>query len=95
MKTPINTRFKEFHREHPEVYKDLKHLALQAQLAGKRRIGMKFLFERLRWEMMVNPKYQHIDFELNNNFTSRYARMLMNEVPYLEGMFETRNLRRV
>jgi hypothetical protein len=94
MKASINTRFREFHKAHPEVYKDLKHLALQAQLAGRKRIGMKSLYEKLRWDYMINSKYEHMDFELNNNFTSRYARMLMNEVPYLEGMFETRDLRR-
>ena len=90
----INQRFSKFHKEHPEVYKHLLHLAIEAQLAGRQRIGMKSLYERLRWDYMINPEYRHTDVKLPNNFTSRYARLIMGNVPSLRGMFQTADLRR-
>jgi hypothetical protein len=33
------------------------------------------------------------DFKLNNDFTSRYARLLMQSEPELDGFFEVRELR--
>jgi len=90
----INEKFRKFHKENPHVYKNLLHLAIQMQLAGRKKIGMKFLYERLRWEYLLNSKYEHTDFELNNNFTSRYARMVTNNVPYLKELFITKSLRK-
>lgn len=92
MKT-INQKFLHFHNEHPEVYKHLLHLAVEAQLSGRQRIGMKCLYERMRWDYMVDPQYNHVDLKLSNEFTSRYARMIMGNVPSLKGMFVTAGLR--
>jgi hypothetical protein len=33
------------------------------------------------------------DFKLNNNYSSRYARILMDEEPELAGFFQTRELK--
>jgi hypothetical protein len=33
------------------------------------------------------------DFKLNNNYHSRYARLIMEREPGLDGFFETRGLR--
>jgi hypothetical protein len=94
MRNSIESKFRKFHKEHPEVYRDILHLAIQSQLLGRKKIGMKSLYEKIRWDYMLNPKYEHVDFELNNNFTSRYARLIMKDVPYLRGLFETRDLKR-
>jgi hypothetical protein len=92
-KMPIDEHFRRFHEENPHIYKNLLHLAIQAQLAGRKKIGMKLLYERLRWEYLINSKYELTQCEMDNNFTSRYARKLMEDVPYLHGLFETRDLR--
>lgn len=92
-KGSIDQRFAEFHKNNPHVYQNLLHLAIQVQLAGRKRIGMKSLYERIRWEYVSKTKYEQEDFKLDNNFTSRYARMIVNNVPYLKGMFELRDLR--
>lgn len=88
----ITTRFLAFHAENPEVYRRLRLFARQAKRAGARRIGMKLLWERLRWYSRVETKGEE-PFQLNNDFTSRYARLLEKQEPDLAELFETRELR--
>ena len=85
----IAEAFDDFHCANPHVYRNLRFLALQAVRAGRRKLGIKLLFERLRWEYFVNTAHAD-DFSLNNNYTAYYARMLMDNEPELAGMFETR-----
>ncbi len=86
----IDAAFWNFHTNHPEVYKGLVRLAYQAVNAGRERIGIKMLFEVLRWEWIITPDTSE-EFKLNNNYTSRYARLIMEE-PGLGDVFETRRL---
>lgn len=86
----IDAAFQAFHEANPHVYEELRMLALRARRAGSERIGMKMLFEVVRWRHTLRT--QGDDFKLNNNFTSRYARMLMQE-PELADAFEIRGLR--
>jgi hypothetical protein len=85
----IDERFQRFHEANPHVYDELRKLAYRARRAGARRIGVKMLFEVLRWRHTLRT--QGDDFKLNNNYHSRYARLLMQE-PGLEDCFETRSL---
>jgi hypothetical protein len=86
----IDEAFAAFHAENPHVYAELRMLALRARRRGATRIGIGMLFEVLRWRHTLRTDGD--DFKLNNNFRSRYARMLMRE-PELAGCFETRGLR--
>ena len=82
-------RFEEFHRDHPEIYRELMHLVRQARLRGQKKIGIKMLWEVMRWNRLLrNEKY-----ELNNNYHSRYARLIMQKEPGLAGIFDTRELK--
>lgn len=88
----ISERFWEFHRAHPAVYQHLRRFALEAKARGRERLGIKAIWERLRWYVAVEAR--DVDgFKLNNNYTSRYARLLMRQERDLEGFFETRELR--
>jgi hypothetical protein len=91
---PIQVAFLKFHRENPHVYRMLVKFARQVKDSGRRRYGIKSLFERLRWHYDFEVKSE-TDFKLNNNFTSRFARLLMEQEPDLEGVFETRKLRKI
>lgn len=83
-------RWLAFHRENPQVYEALRRLALQAKRAGK-RVGMRCLWERLRWEVYVEvPHPAGNDFRLNDHFPPHYARLLMDREPELRGFFEVR-----
>lgn len=88
----IESKFREFHRDHPEVYRQLVSLARQWMSAGHRKLGIATLFEKLRWEWHVNGLMDDDGFKLNNNYRALYARKIMAENPDLDGIFETRAL---
>ena len=86
-------RFRRFHEQYPEVYQMLRHFAYEWRAAGHGRCGIKMLWERVRWEVGIEGLPGTEDFKLNNNYHSRYARLLMRREPRLAGFFETRELR--
>lgn len=87
----MDRRFEDFHAEHPWVYEALERLTAQWISAGGGRIGVKALFEQLRW---LAPDLANGEpLQLNNNFTSRYARLLCAGHPEWCDVFELRRLR--
>jgi len=88
----IQARFEAFHAAHPEVYRTLRRLAREwARKHRGERCGMKMLWAVMRWELRMGDR--SAEYALNNDYTSRYARLLMAEEPELGGLFETRQLR--
>lgn len=87
----IQQRFERFHAMNPFVYDSLRALALQMVRAGVKKYGVKGLFETLRWHYTLSTQGE--PFKLSNDLTSRYARLLMEREPALEGFFELRELR--
>lgn len=87
----IDERFNEFHAANPEVYRALCALARGALARGKRRIGIGALWERARWDMWLDSTEEAP--KLNNDYRSRYARLLMANELDLAGVFEVRGLR--
>lgn len=83
-------KFEEFHAKNPQVYHELLSLARQAVHRGRKKIGIKMLFEVVRWNRTIGTTDP--DFKLNNNYHSQYARLLMQENPELAGLFETRKV---
>jgi hypothetical protein len=80
-----------FHCAHPDVLADLERMARQAHTRGQTRIGIATLWEALRWRHVtdtVAPAYQ-----LNNNYRSRYARLILDRNPDLAGLFQLRRCR--
>jgi hypothetical protein len=80
--------FKEFHANNPQVYELFRRFTFQAIDAGRRDFGAKAVVERIRWSTMVETKGDI--FKINNNYTSWYARMFMNDHPEHYGLFQTR-----
>jgi hypothetical protein len=87
----IQERFESFHRANPHVYAALRSLSFQMMGSGVRQYGIKGLFEILRWQFALQTQGE--PFRLSNDFTSRYARLLVQHNPELEGFFEMRGLR--
>jgi len=87
-------KFLEFHRENPRVYKELLRLTRQAKNnKGGKRIGIRMLWEVMRWNLTILTYDPSSDFKLNNNYHSRYARLIVEKNPDLKGLFEFRELR--
>lgn len=90
----IQDDFWAFHRAHPEVEQELARLARRGMAAGRQKLGLRQLFEVVRWERSISglPDARE-EFKLNNNYAPYYARLLMRHNPEMEGLFETRVLR--
>jgi hypothetical protein len=90
MANRITSAFLKFHKENPQVYFELRNLALrwQARFPNK-RCSISMLYEVLRWNLSLRINSTD-EFKLNNNFRSRYARMLISCNPEFAGLFETR-----
>ncbi len=90
----IQAQFEAFHTRHPTVLNRLVDFAYQAKRAGRSRIGIGMLFELLRWEWTIAGLPDEAEeWKLNNNYRSRYARLIMDDHPQLDGMFELRMLK--
>jgi hypothetical protein len=89
-KPSILERFDKFHTENPQVYRSLVQLARDMRSnRADRKIGMKMLFEVLRWNHFLNTNSDD-DFKLCNDFTAPYARLIMAREVDLAGAFNLR-----
>lgn len=87
----IESRFRRFHAQNPHVYQMFKQFTIEAISKGRQKIGAKMIAERIRWYSEVESSGDQ--FKLNNNFVSRYVRMLEREDPRLVSVFERRSLK--
>lgn len=90
----IQTRFLAFHVAHPEVYRELVRLARRWQRQGNTHGGIKMFWEVLRWERGIYLQRDYTEaYKLNNNYPSRYARLIAERHPDLRDLFTMRGLR--
>jgi hypothetical protein len=90
----IDRRFLEFHQANPAIYEMIVRFCRDVRkYNAKRRTSIDLIWGRLRWELSieVNPMGLE-DYKLNNDFRSRYARLVMAQEPDLDGIFEVREL---
>lgn len=87
----IDERFWAFHHHNPHVLALFARYVRQLRDAGFTRYSMKTLVERVRWHEEVETRRDR--FLLNNDFTARYARLLMDEGLAPPGFFHLRALR--
>ena len=90
----LDLEFLQFQRDNPSVYPQFRLLAVKLKAKGIDRWGAKAIWEVLRYEMALKSVTTGEKYALNNNFTSRFARKLMDEEPEeFAGFFETRTLK--
>lgn len=89
--TAIQKDFERFHRENSHVLLELEELAREWFDAGNKVVGVKMLFETLRWKSGIQTAGD--PYKLNNNYHSRYVRMLIERNPHWVNRFKTRALR--
>lgn len=88
----IQERFEDFHERHPEVYQEIVRLARLVKSKGFHRYSIDALTQRVRWHFQFEREKSE-EFKFNDHFRSRYARMIMEFEPDLDGFFETRRLK--
>jgi hypothetical protein len=86
----IAERFAMFHDANPHVADALERLAEQ-WLVRHDHVGMKALYERLRWESGIRTEGDA--YRLNNVYTAHYARLLIERRPEWVDAFRLRELR--
>lgn len=73
------------------MYVALERMAQQLHDRGRSRISIELLFAQLRWHSLIATTGDV--FKLNDHYTSRYARLLLENHPEWEGLFELRRLK--
>jgi len=88
-KSELDDAFYAFHEANPHVYRMLVQMARKLKSRGIEHYSIRKLWHVMEWEYIfkVSP---NSDFRLNNNYTSRYARLIMEQEPDLDGFFEVR-----
>lgn len=92
VETELRKKFNDFHKNNPKVYSELVSLAKQAKARGRAKIGMRMLYEVVRWNRYLKTTDE--DYKMNNDYCAFYARKIVDENPELEGIFELRSLKR-
>ncbi|TQE30861.1 hypothetical protein Sipo8835_22990 [Streptomyces ipomoeae] len=87
----IQQQFEAFHQLNPWVLAALERLTADCVSKGFSHVGIGMLFELLRWSYGRATQGDH--FKLNNNFRSRYVRLLIEQHPEWAAVFEVRALR--
>ena len=87
----IQQRFEAFNEQNPWVLSALEALIADWLAHGHRRAGIKQMFEVIRYR--YGRETTDTSFRLNNNWTSRYARLVVERHPDWAEAIETRNLR--
>ncbi len=88
----IQERFEEYHKLNPHVYKRLVESALKLKEKGVDICGIRMLWEVMRWRSMMKVYGDEV-YKYSDNFTSRYARLIMSQEPELDGFFHTKPIR--
>lgn len=89
----IQQRFEDFHRNNPQVYALLVKLARKYAAQNRQhKCAIGTLWEVLRWSSYFEPDW-HEEFKANNNYRSRYARLIAAQEPDLAEVFELRELK--
>jgi hypothetical protein len=92
-KPTIQERFERYHNDHPEVYSLFKRFASELKQAGRDRFGSDAIIQRIRWHYAIRPDSIERKFKINDHFSSRYARLLMDEDESFNNFFEIRSLK--
>lgn len=88
----LEAKFQRYHRNNPDVFALLLRFTLEAKRRGYRHYGVGAVFERIRWHMDIET-HDKEGFKLNNNYRSRYVRLLEQLFPEHAGFYRKRELR--
>lgn len=89
----IQQRFLAYHRANPQIYRLIVHYAREAMYSGHRtHYGISMIYERVRWHVNIETRSED-EFKLNNDYRSRYARLVMEQEFDLADFFEIRKLK--
>lgn len=86
----LEQRFRAFHQLNPWVFDALVALTREYVQGGANRVSINMLTEVLRYR---RGRTRGDTYKLNNSHRAFYARMIMQEHPEFDGLFEIRRQR--
>ncbi len=86
----IQVRFEHYHFTHPEVWQLFKQLAAKAMVRGKKKFSARAILHLIRWEFEIEQG--NAAFKVNDHYSSRCGRKLMQEDARFKDFFELRPL---
>ncbi len=90
----IQERFEQFHIDNPHIFNLIVEYTIKARNRGFMHYSINTVFEAIRWHMdVVTYDENSPQFKLNNNYRSRYVRLLEEHYPQFEGFYFTRQLK--
>lgn len=89
-----DVKFFEFIERNPDFIRDFANLALDRIMAGKRRYRASAIMARLRWDYEVRYQDRECPVFLNDHYTPKVARLLVECDVIPEGFFEFRSGKR-
>lgn len=89
----IQERFQRFDAQHPEIYQEFRQIAQELLRRGRAHYGSKAILEVIRYHRILSGKSETEAFKINNNYSSRYARKLIDEDERFFHFFELRELK--
>jgi hypothetical protein len=84
-------KFFEYHEKNPHVFELFVKYAKKVKASGYKHYGMHTIMHRVRWHINIDTEDPD-GYKMDNNYSSRYARLLAKEYPEFEGFFHTRKL---
>ena len=93
--TGTDNQFWRFHYTNPHVYELFKKYAYEVMRSGHRHYGTNAIINRMRWHMDIETldSNGNDNFKINNNYASRYSRLLALNEPMFRGFFRNRKLK--
>ncbi len=88
----LEAKFWVFHRDNPRVYRAVCRFADEAVRAGRTRLSIYMIFNRIRWYTMIETTGD--EFKLNNNLQPFYARLWLRDHPGHVEFFQLRRQKR-
>lgn len=85
-------RFTRFLTLHPEVYTEFRKIAGDLLARGIQHYGAKAIMEVIRFHRAMSGQDEQNPFKIDNNWTSRIARKLIEDDSRFADFFEVRKL---
>lgn len=86
----IQERFEQCDQAHPEMYREFRVIAYDLLWRGRRHYRSKAILELIHYHRILRGQDENEPFKINNTYSSRYARKLINEDERFSRFFELR-----
>lgn len=84
-------RFISFHEDNPHVYEEFERQARRLLSMGRTRYSAWTIITWIRFEQDLRTTGD--PFQINNDYTALYARLLIHRCPEFNGFFELRRMK--